>query len=289
MLDIFQDPLYRAAILPFGGTVILALVVRVLGGADLGRHYTGAVVGAVFLWVCGMVLGIPEFPPRADSSAVAYILLIAWVLGLGLDLLERLGYWNSTFEFVILAILGAGIIWWLNGADLEFLTRGTEGLTAAIIYMVWLLLAGRFRTVSKDAHIPAIMMTITATGVGIAAWIAVLPADSELAFGLASALLGFFVLNLPGGRNPFSSSLLLAGSAALLVISIRLLQTVDISGIALLILVLIGYADTVSKHADFGPRFAQPVIKILALILLSAIPVALTAAATLVEMQFQPS
>lgn len=289
MFDIFHDPLYRAFNLPFSGTIILALLVRILGGSDLGRHYTGAVIGAVFLWVCGMVLGIPEFPPRADGTAVAYLLLIAWIVGLGLDLLERLGYWNSTLEFGMLAVLGAGIIWWLNGADLEFLTRGTEALTAALAFIFWLLLAARFRTVSKDVHIPAIMMTIIAAGVGVAAWIAVLPADSELAFGLSAALLGFVVLNVPGGRNPFSSSLLLAGSAALLVITLRLLQTVDISGIALLILVLIGYADTVSRHADFGPRFAQPVIKFLALILLSAIPIALTAAATLVEMQFQAS
>ena len=70
-------------------------------------------------------------------------------------------------------------------------------------------------------------------------------------------------------------------------IAIRMMQTVDLSGVALLILVLIVYADTVAGRAEFGPRYARPALQLTLLVLLSMIPLALAAAAALVEIKLQ--
>ena len=109
MAELFQDPLNRALIFPFAGSVVLALLIRFLGRAEMGRHYAAAAVGAVFIWVCGMVLGIPEFPPRADSSAIAYIVLLGWLIGLGKDYQAAITL-RSAFQFLSRIILAMGAV-----------------------------------------------------------------------------------------------------------------------------------------------------------------------------------
>lgn len=285
MAEYFQDPFNRAFIVPFFGSLVLTLLIRFLGRAEMGRHYGAAAVGAIFIWVCGMVLGIPEFPPRADSSAIAYIVLLGWLIGLGLDTFDHTSHRSAAFELIALVLFGAAVIWWLNGAPSQFAGFGMGLAGGAIALVFWLMTVVRIRWVAQDPRIATIMMIMIAAGLGLIGMLAVLPSDRDLAFGLAAALAGYLTVNLPTGRVPFSSAVLLASGVAVLVIGTRLSQTNDISGVALTLIVLVVFADTVSRRIEVGPLFLRTAVKLAALVGLSLIPLALAAAATLVEIR----
>ena len=68
MTQIFADPFIRLFVLPFAFTVILIGVIRFAGRNGGPNRAAGAAVALAFVWLCGLILGIPNFPPPASGA-----------------------------------------------------------------------------------------------------------------------------------------------------------------------------------------------------------------------------
>lgn len=284
MPDFFTDPFNRAILIPLIGSLVLTTLIRIVGGSEFGPRFAAASVAVAYLWATGMVLGIPEFPPRFGEAAIAYLVVIAWLAGLARDLLHRdakRGIWS---ELVLILICGAGAVYWLWGGLSTDLIKTLGQLTALVL---WLIVTARIRWTAREARTPTLMIVAIALGLALVGLLAVLPLGRDLAAGIMAAAAGFLVLLLVGIRLHFTSSFLLPSMIALLAAGHRLTVAAEISGVTLLFLGLIPFADTVSRRIKGGSEFFRPTIQFLALTGLVLLPVLIAALGTLVELRFR--
>lgn len=287
MPEFLLEPFNRALLFPFIGSLFLAALIRILGRHDLGPRFAAAAVGATFLWVTGLVLGIPEFPPRPGSSAIAYLVVVAWLAGLALDLLRRDPESGAWSELGVIFLCGVGTVWWLWGGPNMIPRLDIRTLGAVAALTAWLIVTVRIRWTARDPRTPLLMVIALAAGLATIGWLAILPAGRDLAAGWMASGAGVLVLLLVGVNIQFASSLLLPTMVGLLAVGYRLAQAPDISGATILFLALIPFADTVSHRIDARPDFLRPVIRLVILMGLVMLPVLLAALATLVELRFK--
>lgn len=280
MLDAFAEPVVRLIALPAGATLILAALLRWIGGEERGGRLAGAAPAIAFAWIAALELGVPLYPPAADDNGLFYLIAAALVVGMVLDL------WRDEsdtairpLEAALALAFGIGATGWLRGA----LDAWTALLTAG-----WMIVVLRLRFVAKDdAPTSAALLMLASTGLYLSAWAAGLEGERDLALAFASAAAGYFLLSWISPSLAFSASSMLAGAGVLLILAVRLFETTHALAPALLIVGFVFFADDPFRRT-LGRRltrlaWAMPALAAVA----SLLPLGLAALAAYVGVNFE--
>jgi hypothetical protein len=244
---------------------------RALGMGRRGELVAGFGVGLGILAALFALLGFPPFPPIAAGHKTFYLIAVALVLGLVIDLLKgredlrrvsamalpmMAAYWQAYAQFLgdffSLAVLQFCLITVAGGAAMVQLEKQMqEGLAAPV------------------------MMTMVAIGLGGVALIGNEPVVLLIALATAASVSGFVVWNWPVRRLPVSGPLLLASGAALSGAAGQLAYFSPAPSWPLLLLLPIFFADRVcGKFIRGNDRIAEllrtPVLALLCVVPVSA-------------------
>lgn len=284
MTQIFADPFIRLFVLPFAFTVILVGLIRFVGREGSSRA-AGGTVALAFVWLCGLILGIPDFPPPASSAALAYIVTVGVVVGAAFDLMDGKSVAVGWVAGLVFALISS---WWMGGAPPFFNTDKGNIVVVLALAATWLIVQLRLRRLSQDARLPTAMLIMAAFGLGIVAWIAGAAEELGLAFGLTSALVGFFVWNWPRPHFPLGNGMVISAGAAIMTLAFRLVEGAPTMLPALIILGFVFFADTVSWRARWGPKALWGAVHPFMLAALCLLPLGLAAAAARIGIAVPP-
>ena len=268
------SPIFALFLLPFVGTAVLAGIILLVSRVPSGTKLSSAATGIGTAWVCAVVLGIPDFPPKFGGNSMPYVILAGLLVGALLDhLLPKFSYkrWfaGSVPDFLF---AGAVILW----------IRGEADFWSVLFFVAWGSILLRARRLSNDARMPVIMMVVAAIGLAVIAWIGDTLVDRDLAVGVASTGLGisawlWFKRDLPVGYSYFWGSF-----AALLMIALRIFETNTHMAVPILLLGFIFFADSVMLRMKLRPTYLEKFAAPLLVVIISILPIILASASALV-------
>ena len=280
MPAVLNDPIVRSFAIPFAASLILAGLIRWVGAGNRGEQVAGAAVGIVFAWTSAYELGAILFPPSADDNNMLYMIAAGLLIGVPVDFFRaRIERSMPRLDLGIAMFFGLGVIYSL---------RITFDIWTLLLLGAWIVVVARLHVVARNAApVASAMLALAAGGLGAAAWAAGL--ETNLAFQLAAAAAGYFVLNWLDPTMRFGATLMLTGAGALLVTAVRLATSTHAMMPALLILGFIFFVDTPVRKM-LGDRKGQrrwlmPLLAAAA----SLLPIALAALAAHVGVNFEAS
>ena len=163
MFEFMGEIWFRLFAVPFIGTLVIAVAIKFTGRGESGDRLAAISSGIAFAWVSALVLGIPDFPPARDGSAIGYVIVIGLLLGALLDYYvpkfrgsSRL--WETAFDLVF----AVAAVWWL---------RGKIDLISILFFVAWGLVTVRVRRIDEAVGLPCIMSISAAIGIALTAWI----------------------------------------------------------------------------------------------------------------------
>ena len=280
MPAVLNDPIVRYFAIPFVATLILAGLIRWVGAGNRGEQTTGAALGIVFAWTSAYELGAILFPPSGDDNNMFYMIAAGLLIGVPIDFLRTKIERNMPrLDLGIAIFFGLGAVYSL---------RIAFDIWTLVLLGAWVTVVARLYVVAKDASpVASAMLALAAAGLGAAAWAAGL--ETTLAFQLAAAAAGYFVLNWINPTMRFGMTLMLTGAGALLVTGVRLAMSTHAMVPALLILGFIFFSDAPVRKllADRKGR-RRWLIPVLAAVA-SLLPSVLAALAAHVGVNFEAS
>ncbi len=199
--NLLGDPVGQMAIVPFAIGALLALLLRLAGGALWGHRLAPLAVGAGFFAAYYLIHnGVPAFPPTAVGQKAFYVAAAGLALGFVLDLagLARAG--GHLFAFV----LPAAALVWLRWPQL---TAGPSlGLIATLIVLFLVSVIVYWRQAasargsnapeaSSAALFPPIQVLVTGLGLGGIALLGISLSFGQLAIALAAATGGYLLVS----------------------------------------------------------------------------------------------
>lgn len=260
--------------LPFGLTLALASLLRLVGGPETGARISGIALPAGFLAAWALFRGIDPAPRDALDLAL-HIALGGALLGMALDALRARPWMGLTGA----AILAATGVW----AAVAFPLRVPAGdalvrhlLVAAPLLAAWLLTLGRLAVVAGrppqrgdggPADSVALLtglaggLALIAAAAGLAGTTGAAPGDSGIArpaLGLACAGLGLLApLVAPAGMARLGQAGLLGGGGALLGLAQALVLVWPVTTAPLAVLGLGLFAGPTARRLP-GPARLRP-------------------------------
>ena len=274
MFDVITGSFFALFFLPFFGTIILAGIIGLAGRGGSRKVLISASTGIGTAWVFAFVLGIPNFQITFDSSSMPHIILIGLLLGALIDhLLPQLGNKYKIICWSLDFIFAAAVITWI---------RGEVDLVSILIFLIWGCIQFSARRQANDARMPAIMVVVAAIGLSITAWIGDILADRNLAFGVSSTGLGFFVWLWFKRDVPLGFSFFWSSFTALLLIALRVIEANPLMAVPILVLGFVFFTDSIvskkKRWPTFFKQFAAPIV----VCALSILPIVLASASALV-------
>jgi len=237
---------------------------RALGVARRGELVAGLGVGGAILAALFALLGLPPFPPIAAWHKVFYLVAVALLLGVVLDLLKG----REDLRRVVALVLPMMTAYWL--AYSQFLGNF---FTPAVLQFSFLTVGGGAAMVQLEKHRhrvlePSVMILMASLGLGGVALVGGEESAALLAFAISASVLGFALWNWPINRLPFTGPMLLATGAALSGAAGQLAYFSSAPSWPLLLLLPIFFADRVrSKFIRGHDRIAEflkpPVLAVL--------------------------
>lgn len=195
------DPVGQMAIVPFAVGFLLALIVRIAGGAVWGHRLAAFGIGAAFFVAYYLIHnGVPAFPPSATGQKAFYVAAASLALGLVLDLagLTRAG--GHLFAFLV----PAGALYWLRQPQIAAGPGAALIVTLALLFLASIIVYWRQAAsargsdtdeASSAALFPAIQVLAAATGLGGIALLGISLAFGSLAMALAAATGGYLLVS----------------------------------------------------------------------------------------------
>ena len=274
MFDVITGSVFALFVLPFFGTIILAGIIGWAGRGASRKVLISASTGIGTAWVCAFVLGIPNFQITFDSNSMPHIILVGLLLGALIDhLLPQLGNKYEIIRCSLDLIFAAAVITWI---------RGEVDLVSIIIFLIWGCIQFSARRQANDPRMPAIMVVVAAIGLSITAWIGDILADRNLAFGVSSTGLGFFVWLWFKRDVPLGFSFFWSSFTALLLIALRVIEANPLMAVPILVLGFVFFTDSIlskkKRWPTFFKQFAAPIV----VCALSILPIILASASALV-------
>jgi len=274
MFDIITGSFFALFVLPFFGTIILAGIIGLSGRGASRKILISASTGIGTAWVCAFVLGIPTFQITFDSSSMPHIILVGLLLGALIDhLLPQLGNKYEIIRWSLDLIFAAAVITWI---------RGEVDLVSILIFLIWGCIQFSARRQANDARMPAIMVVVSAIGLSITAWIGDILADRNLAFGVGSTGLGFFVWLWFKRDIPLGFSFFWSSFTALLLIALRVIETNPLMAVPILVLGFVFFTDSILSRKKRWPTFFKQFAAPIVVCALSILPIVLASASALV-------
>ena len=287
MVEFLNNPTVQILFLPFFGSALLTGLILLLGrrksGDGSGIGLANASVGAGFAWVAALILGTPTLPPAFNSSAILSATVALLAVGIILDLyLNQTTKFGRLIETVAIILCSIGIAAWMGGV-IDFWSMPILIACGAVFFCLQ-------RIGSNDAFgsgDATLILATAAFGLGLISWISGIAIDRDLAFGLATTSLGFYVWNLPRPRLYFGRSILLAGGGGLCMIALRLIEQAPPLIPAIILLGFIFFVDTASQYVPNRFKIIRLLPSSLILFILAVIPISLAAMAAVIAIEFQ--
>ena len=274
MFDVITGSFFALFVLPFFGTIVLAGIIGLAGRGASRKVLISASTGIGTAWVCAFVLGIPNFQITFDSNSIPHVILVGLLLGALIDhLLPQLG---NKYKFICWSldlIFAAAVITWI---------RGEVELVSILIFLIWGCIQFSARRQAYDARMPAIMVVVAAIGLSTTAWIGDILADRNLAFGVGSTGLGFFVWLWFKRDTPLGFSFFWSSFTALLLIALRVIETNPLMAVPILVLGFVFFTDSILSQKKLWPTFFKQFAAPIVVCALSILPIVLASASALV-------
>ncbi len=258
-------PAVQSGILPLISAVLLTAMLRVAGGSRRGARLASSAVGIALLISSVLILGAPAWPAHSGMQKFFYLAAGGVSLGMLLDL--RSAAFGPLWLWALLWMAGAFA--WLAWPQLD--RPDTLWLLAAICLAGLAIIQ---RVTSRPAHdtTAPLMFLVAAASLGGIAFVEGSLSIAELGFALAAALGGFMVWNWPQPRYPFGAAGLLGGGMVVLALALLTLLLTDVTSWTLTPLVLIFFADTLSRRLPAGTGRLRQILQPLYLLLVGSLP-----------------
>lgn len=208
------DPLIAQFVIPVAVTILVAALIRVVGGPGTGAR--AAAFGVPVGLIAGYAVfpGLPWAPPVAAADKLLWLALGGGLVGLLVDVTAR-----GRVAAPILGFLWPAVaIAWLVGpsilsADQAALYRYGE------VAVVLGLIAVRLQRIGRSGFAGPVTAMAIAAGLGVLAMVSGGGVATAVGFPLASAGLGWLACNWPSWRLPFGAAGLLGGTCTALALA----------------------------------------------------------------------
>jgi len=255
--------------IPFGVSLALAGVFRLLAGPDKGSRLAGLGVLMGFAAAWQWLLLAPWFPYDA-LDRVIHIALCGVIIGLLFDFLPTPRSW--TFAAILAYAIGS--VWaTVTGALIGPPPDDAGGwLRVGLYIVIWFALIGRFVRVRSEGPTVVVMLFLLALGAGLVGQMAGEGSAAATAYCLAAAVFGYLLLVWIMAL-PVSSLAIFGGAGAVLGILMALAEPESgVSLIAIAFLGLVPFADGTAKRLPMGTDTMKPVLYPLALMVIAVLP-----------------
>ena len=238
METLLTDPRVQSAAAPFVVAVLVAGVLRYLGGVR-GAVLAGLAVLAGFFVAYWLVLGAPAWPPRGASHKIAYIAAAAAALGLLLDL-GRIPPLGVRIAVAVGGLAGAA---WLMGARLDVSDPMTWLWPGLPIALAWIGVLGWLDSRRTEPLAAPALLVVAAVGASFVALFGRSASIAQLSGALAAATAGYAIWNWPVARIDLARAALFAAGAAWLGLMTQMFLFTRAEPWALLALLLVFVGD----------------------------------------------
>jgi hypothetical protein len=272
----FGHPIFQSGILPVFVAFVLTGAIRMVGGAERGPALAGASVGLAAILAYVVILAWPAWPPGQSIQKLAYV--VAAGLGLGV-LADAVPVPRGVRRALVILVPLIGLAWLAEpvlraGPDLaDSAVLGTMALAALVVG--WRLI----RREGEADLTSAIQIGAAAIGLALIALLGATASVFQLALALGAATGGFALWNWPLMRFPAGASLLLGAGGAFIAIAGLLVLFTEASRVALALLMLVFFTDTITAGVRVG---GGPLGRVLAPVITAAAAAILVLAATAV-------
>lgn len=261
-------------LIPFGAALACGGVLRLAAGQAWGARVAGLsiLVGFAAAW---QWLLLAPWVPMAGLSRVIHIAIGGFLFGLALDVVQPSRRW-----VVVVAIAFAlGSVWSAITGALLGPPPDEIGvwLRFGLYLAAWTVVLVRFSTLKTEGPSALVIGMMLAIGLGLVGQMSGEGAIGAAAYCLAAAIAGYLALAWVLGF-PLGHTVTLGCGGTLMGLVMALADPfAQASIIALLILILVPFADGTAKRLPLGPDRLRPTIYPLALMGVAALPVVLSA------------
>ncbi len=257
---------------PFVLTLVLAGAIRVLGGPERGARAAGVAVMLGFVLSWGFFLR-PGWVQAGYFSRIGHIAFGAGLVGLALDLISAKRYWAAlAAAIVILVSTWASVTGGLSlPGSLSVPLTGGLALTVGGLAVVAFLIIARLDAARGRGATAPILLGIAALGVSFMARVAGAPDLAATGLMLALAVAGYAVLQ-GAVALPVGDSIVLGAGATLLALAWALAQDKPEIRLALLLVLLIFFAEGTAKRVPLPEARISAILYPLVLAGVAALP-----------------
>lgn len=265
--------------IPFGAALACGGALRLSAGSEWGARVAGLsiLVGFAAAW---QWLLLAPWVPSDGLSRVIHIAIGGFIFGLVLDVLQPSRRW-----FIIVAVgFALGSVWSaITGALLGPPPDEVGVWLRFVLYLAaWFALMYRFNKLKPEGPSVLAIGLMLALGLGLVGQMSGEGAIAAAAYCLGAAIAGYlalaWILALPLGH-----AVILGTGGSLLGLGMALADPFsDASSFALILLLLVPFADGTAKRLPLGPEALRPAIYPFALMGVAVMPVALAAILALV-------
>ena len=197
-------------------TIVITFIFSAIPQSNKNVNISGASIGIVFSWFGTLILGTPDLVPRFNTNEIIILTIFFLFLGLFLDLNPN---FNKIFIWIVLLFAGvSAIIWMLNKVNFY----------SIFFLVVWITLQIKLQRQSMNdnkLNSPTELIIIfTTIGLGLIGWTNNILVNRDLAFGLSSIYLAFYLCSKIRPNISTSYCTILIGGGALFIIIVRLIE-----------------------------------------------------------------
>lgn len=238
-----SNPLVQTVVMPLSLGLVLAGVIRLIGGPGRGQGLASLAVCMAFVASYAVTLGVPPWPPRGAIQKIAYIAAIGAAIGLVLDLVPRL---RGQIGLVVLVGTAAALAWlgWNRMGDFGPNRETAQAIAAALAGMAVLW---RLGAKIGEAQTGGILALVVAFGSGAIALIGNSASLAQLCFAVAASIGGFMLWNWPVARFPFGAAGVFGAAGAVVAMTMQMSMFTRASVPALVLLALAAFADIAAR------------------------------------------
>lgn len=249
-------------------------VLRLVAGPERGARVAGLSIlfglAAAWQWLL-----LAPWLPIDPLSRVIHIAIGGFVLGFIFDLAQPRRAWAiaATSLYVLGSVWSA-----ISGGLLGPAPEEAGGWIRLVLYLLlWAGLMTRLTTMKAEGPSGLVICAMLALGLGLIGQMSGEGAIAAVAYCLAAALAGYLALSWILALA-IGNAVILGGGGAVLAVSMAMADPASkASAIALLLLILVPFADGTAKRIPLGPAAVRPAIYPLVLIGVALLPVSLAA------------
>lgn len=261
-------------LIPFGAALACGGILRLVAGPERGARVAGlsVLVGFAAAW---QWLLLAPWVPMDGLSRVIHIAIGGFLFGLVLDVLQPGRRWLV----MTAGAFALGSVWSaITGALLGPPPEEIGVWMRFLLYMAaWAAVMYRFNRLRLEGPSVLVMSVMLAIGMGLVGQMSGEGAIGAAAYCLAAAIAGYMALSWILAI-PLGNAIVLGCGGTLLGLAMALADPFsEASSIALVLLLLVPFADGTAKRLPLGPTPLRPTLYPLALMGVASLPVALSA------------